>query len=86
MYLDVEVYQTGAGGGQYVAACPDLELHSCGPTADKAIARLEAVIRFYVTEAPEYGITPEKLHSLLANKRKNPDFFLPGRPQTSFLN
>ncbi|OHE77279.1 MAG: hypothetical protein A2107_13455 [Verrucomicrobia bacterium GWF2_62_7] len=86
MYLDVEVYRTEAGGGQYVAACPDLELHSCGPTADQALARLEAVIRFYVTEAPEYGITPEKLHSLHAAKRKNPNFFLPGRPPSGFLN
>jgi len=86
VFLDIEVYPTAAGSGVFVAACRDLQLFSYGPSAAKAIQRLEAVIRFYVTEAPECGITQEKIMALGAAHGKNPDYFIPGRSQAGFLN
>lgn len=86
MYLDVEVYLNPNQENSYVAACPELEIYSYAESAPKAIERLEAILKFYMTHAPEYGITREKLQEMSVDKQKYPEYYLPGREARGVFN
>jgi len=87
MYLEIEVFKAAeADDSNYIASCSDLEIFSYGTTAAQAISRLEKIIKFYMTEAPEYGITPKKIAALGVTRKKYPEYYIPGRDSQGFMN
>ena len=48
--------------GEYVASCPELDVHCFGPSKEKATDRLKSVIQFYFDSAQDIqNYAPEAL-------------------------
>lgn len=52
MDFSIRVWQKN---DEYVASCPELDVHCFGPDKDRATSRLKSVIQFYFDSAQDYG-------------------------------
>lgn len=57
MDLSIKIYQKN---GEFVASCPELDVHCFGPNKEKATSRLKSVIKFYFDSAQENN-TPKNI-------------------------
>ncbi len=55
--------------GEFVASCPELDVHCFGPSREKASARLKTVIKFYFDSAQENEVSwRSDTHEMEANE------------------
>jgi predicted RNase H-like HicB family nuclease len=59
MFIDIEVYR--GDDNIFVASCPELNLHSHGPTRDEAVDRLKYNILDYVNNSKLYSDAKEEI-------------------------
>ena len=59
MFIDIEVYR--GDDNIFVASCPELNLHSHGPTRDEAVDKLKFNILDYIKNSKLYEDAREEI-------------------------